>query len=183
MTSTWVHYTTCCNTQTSAPEDGRNHRPKHVELIGIINELILLHLAGLLHYLYKRCEVKQTSNVYRLFLSSPTLCSTSFLVRSVQLIVSILLQHRISKLTIFDLLSKVTKFQHLESLEMCWRRTKKISWTGFVRYTEAVHRVKGERYIIQTRKRRKANANWIGHILRRNCFLKHVTAGRIDGRI
>ena len=32
-----VHYTTSCNTQSSAPEDGHDHRPKHVELIGIIN--------------------------------------------------------------------------------------------------------------------------------------------------
>ena len=42
--SSWVHYTTSCNTQSSAPEDGRDHRPKHVELIGIINKPLLLHL-------------------------------------------------------------------------------------------------------------------------------------------
>jgi len=30
-----VYYTTSCNTQSSALEDGRDHRPKHVELIGI----------------------------------------------------------------------------------------------------------------------------------------------------
>ena len=30
--TSWVHYTTSCNTQSSATEDGRNHRPKHVEL-------------------------------------------------------------------------------------------------------------------------------------------------------
>ena len=41
-----VHYTTSCNTQSSAPEDGRDHRPKHVELIGIINRPLLLHLVG-----------------------------------------------------------------------------------------------------------------------------------------
>ena len=41
-----MHYTTSCNTQSGAPEDGRNHRPKHVELIGIINKLLLLHLVG-----------------------------------------------------------------------------------------------------------------------------------------
>ena len=34
------------NTQSSAPEDGRVHRPKHVELIGIINKPLLLHLFG-----------------------------------------------------------------------------------------------------------------------------------------
>ena len=32
-----VHYTTSCKTQSSAPEDGRDQRPKHVELIGNIN--------------------------------------------------------------------------------------------------------------------------------------------------
>ena len=41
-----VHYTTSCNTQFSAPKDGRDHRPKHVELIGIINKPLLLHLVG-----------------------------------------------------------------------------------------------------------------------------------------
>ena len=31
-----VHYTTSCNTQSSAPEDGQNNCPKHVEITGII---------------------------------------------------------------------------------------------------------------------------------------------------
>ena len=39
-----AHYTTSCNTQSSAPEDGRDHRPNHAELIGIINKPLLLHL-------------------------------------------------------------------------------------------------------------------------------------------
>jgi hypothetical protein len=26
-------------------------------------------------------------------------------------------------------------------------------------------------------------ANWIGHVLRRNCLLKHVTGGKIEGRV
>ena len=42
----WVHYTTSCNTQSSAPEYGRDLLPKHVELIGIINKPLLLHLVG-----------------------------------------------------------------------------------------------------------------------------------------
>ena len=33
--TTWVHYTTCCNTQSCAPEDGQKNCPKHVEVIGI----------------------------------------------------------------------------------------------------------------------------------------------------
>ena len=45
-------YTTSCNTHSSAPEYGRDHSPKHVELIGIINKLLLLHLVGCLCYLY-----------------------------------------------------------------------------------------------------------------------------------
>ena len=40
-------------TKSSAPEDGRNQRPKHVELIGIINKPLLLHLVGCLYYLYQ----------------------------------------------------------------------------------------------------------------------------------
>jgi len=51
-----VHYTTSCNTQSSAPEDGRDRRPKHVELIGIIIKLLLLHLVGYLYYLYQWCR-------------------------------------------------------------------------------------------------------------------------------
>ena len=42
----WVHYTTSCNTHCSAPEGGRDERPKHVELIGIIIKPLLLHLVG-----------------------------------------------------------------------------------------------------------------------------------------
>jgi hypothetical protein len=52
----------------------------------------------------------------------------------------------------------------------CWRRMEKISWTDRVRNEEVLHRVKEERNILLTIKRRKAN--WIGHILRRNCLLK-----------
>jgi hypothetical protein len=41
--------------------------------------------------------------------------------------------------------------------------------------------VKEERNIVHTIKRRKAN--WIGHILRRNCLLKHVIEGKLEGGI
>ena len=44
--TSWIHYTTSCNTQSSAPEDGRDQRPKHVEMTGIINKQFLLHLVG-----------------------------------------------------------------------------------------------------------------------------------------
>ena len=48
-----VHFTTSRNTQSSAPEDGQNNFPKHVELTGIINKPLLLHLVGCLYYLYQ----------------------------------------------------------------------------------------------------------------------------------
>jgi len=48
-----VHYTTSCNTQSGAPEDGQNNCPKHVELTGIIKKPLLLHLVGCLYYLYQ----------------------------------------------------------------------------------------------------------------------------------
>jgi hypothetical protein len=68
--------------------------------------------------------------------------------------------------------------KYLECFEMwCWRRMEKISWTN----REVLHRVKDERNILHTIKRRKAN--WIGHILLRNCLLKHVIEGKLEGRI
>jgi len=41
-------------TQSSAPEDGRNYRPKHVELVEIVNKIIIVassRLFILLHVL------------------------------------------------------------------------------------------------------------------------------------
>ena len=44
---------TSCNTHSSAPEYGQNNCPKHVELTGIINKPLLLHLVVCLYYLYQ----------------------------------------------------------------------------------------------------------------------------------
>jgi hypothetical protein len=44
-----------------------------------------------------------------------------------------------------------------------------------------LHGVKEERSILHTVKRTKAN--WIGHILSRNCLQKHVIKGKLGGRI
>jgi len=60
--TSWVHYTIKCNTQSSAPEDGQNNCPKHVELTGISNKPLLLHLVGCLYYLCQWCTVKQISD-------------------------------------------------------------------------------------------------------------------------
>jgi hypothetical protein len=54
-----------------------------------------------------------------------------------------------------------------------------ISWTDRVQNKEVLKRVKEERNFLHTVKQR--NANWIGHILRRNCLLKRVVEDKIEG--
>ena len=46
-----------------------------------------------------------------------------------------------------------------------------------MRFEKILFRVKEERNILQVIKRRKDD--WIGHVLRRNCFLKHIIEGKI----
>jgi len=55
---------------------------------------------------------------------------------------------------------------------------EKISLTGRVK-NEVVHRVKEESNILHKIQIRKVK--WIGHILRRNCLLKFVIEGKIEG--
>jgi hypothetical protein len=72
--------------------------------------------------------------------------------------------------------------KNLESFEMwCWRRMEKIGWTDHVRNEEVLLRVKKQRNILH--KIRKRKANWISHILRRNCLLKLVIEEKIKGGI
>jgi hypothetical protein len=67
--------------------------------------------------------------------------------------------------------------KHLEIFEMwCWRRME-ISWTGHVRNEEVLLGVKEQRNILHEISKRKAN--WIRHILRRNCLLQRVIEGKI----
>jgi len=58
---------------------------------------------------------------------------------------------------------------------------EKISWTDHVRNEEALIRVNEQRNILHEIGKRKAN--WIGHILRRNCHLQQVIEGKIKGQI
>ena len=61
--------------------------------------------------------------------------------------------------------------KYMGSFEMWfWRRMEKISWTDHVRNEEVLLIVNEQRNIIHEIRKRKAN--WIGHILRRNCLLK-----------
>ena len=58
---------------------------------------------------------------------------------------------------------------------------EKISWIDYVRNEEVLIRVNEQRNIL--REIRKQKANWIGHILRRNCLLKQVIEGKIKGEM
>ena len=54
---------------------------------------------------------------------------------------------------------------------------EKISWSDHTRNEDVLLRVKEERNIVREISKRKAN--WIGHILCRNCFLRRVIEGKI----
>jgi len=72
--------------------------------------------------------------------------------------------------------------KYLGSFEIwCWRRMEKISWTDPVRNEEVLLKVNEQRNILHKIKKQKAN--WIGHILRRNCLLKQVIKGKIKGEV
>jgi len=58
---------------------------------------------------------------------------------------------------------------------------EKISWADRVRNEEVLHGVNEEKEILRTIQQRQANC--IGHILGRNCLLKHVIEGKIEGRV
>jgi len=65
-TAGWWHVTSL---QSRAPEEGRNYRPKHVELIEVINKLSLLHLVWLFILLY---YVQVLWPIFRIQFSSPS---------------------------------------------------------------------------------------------------------------
>ena len=71
--------------------------------------------------------------------------------------------------------------KHLESFEMWCCRGMTISCTDRVKNLKNLRRFKDDRYILHRMKRRKASC--IGLTLRRHCFLKYVTEGKIEGRI
>jgi hypothetical protein len=57
---------------------------------------------------------------------------------------------------------------------------EKIIWIDRVINEQGLHRVKEDRNILRTMKRKKAN--WIGHILRSNCLLNTLLKQRQKGR-
>jgi hypothetical protein len=56
---------------------------------------------------------------------------------------------------------------------------EKVSCTDHVRNEDVLLRVKEQRNILHEIRKRKAN--WIGHILGRNCLLQQVIEGKIQG--
>ena len=58
---------------------------------------------------------------------------------------------------------------------------EKVSWADHVRNEDVLLRVNEQRNILHEIRKRKAN--WIGHILRRNCLLKQVIGGKIKGEM
>ena len=58
---------------------------------------------------------------------------------------------------------------------------EKISWTDHVRNEEVLLTVNEQRNILHEIRKRKAN--WIDHILRRNCLLKQAIEGKIKGEM
>ena len=58
---------------------------------------------------------------------------------------------------------------------------EKISWTDHARNEHVLLRVNEKRSILHEIRKRKAN--WIGHILRRNCLLKQIIEGKIKGEM
>jgi hypothetical protein len=70
--------------------------------------------------------------------------------------------------------------KHLDSFEIwLWGKRGKISCTDHVGNEEVLLTVKEQRNILH--EIIKWKANWIGHILRRNCLLQQVIEGKIKG--
>ncbi|WP_410967417.1 hypothetical protein, partial [Salmonella sp. SAL04191] len=71
--------------------------------------------------------------------------------------------------------------QYLESFEMwTWRKMQKIKWTEKIRNEDVLQRIGESRKLIGKIRRRKAN--WVGHHLRRECMIKEVIEGKLEGR-
>jgi len=54
--------------QSSAPEDGRNYRPKHVEPVEIVNKPLLLHVVSYLYYCIRDAGHTNIKVVFRLMI-------------------------------------------------------------------------------------------------------------------
>jgi len=60
----------------------------------------------------------------------------------------------------------------------CWKRIEGIIWTDLVINAGVLQKVKGNRNVLQ-----KTKCNSFCKILHRNCLLKCIIDGKIEGRI
>ena len=63
-----------------------------------------------------------------------------------------------------------------------WRRLENVGLTDLEK-NDIVLCTKQERNILHISETHRRKANWIAHIPRRNCLLKYVMEGRIEGTV
>jgi hypothetical protein len=61
-----------------------------------------------------------------------------------------------------------------------WKRMEKFTCTARMRHEEVLQNVKEDWHVLHTE---KMKVNWIGHMLCRNCLLRHVTEAKIEGNM
>jgi hypothetical protein len=92
----------------------------------------------------------------------------------------------------FTLIDNTSEMSHILESHVTWCRPRRPQFDNIrlwppprfffnVRNEEVLLRVSEQRNILHDIRKRKAN--WIGHILRRNCVLKQVIEGKIKGGI
>ena len=59
----------------------------------------------------------------------------------------------------------------------CWRRTEKIKWSEKITNAQVLQRIRENRTLLNNILCLKAN--WIGHILRRNCLFHDAIQGQM----
>ena len=75
-----MYYTTSC--KHSVVLLGRNYRPKHVELIGIINKPLLLHLVGCLYYCIS--DARSYKHQIIIHILNVCICTLELVIRNVK---------------------------------------------------------------------------------------------------
>ena len=71
--------------------------------------------------------------------------------------------------------------KRLEAFVMwIWRRMKRVKWTDKIKNEVVLERVGKGTITLEVIKNRKRN--WLGHWLRRNCLLKDVLEGMVNGK-
>ena len=71
--------------------------------------------------------------------------------------------------------------KQLEGFEMwIWRRMERVKWTDKIKNAVMLERVGEGRIMLELI--RKRERNWLGYWLRRNCLLKDVLEGMVNGK-